>query len=370
MLAFEGSLRWLNMLCNPLTLPGAEAIVGALEKSCILATVCGLQEGEARIDLRGRTLQPCDAVLLAGDLQKGALGGACCGVYTIQLDDNNLAGRGKEHEPEKPEGLRRLARALRVNSTVTRLSLKRNLLGVEAARALAETFAAARTLRDVDMRHNAVGVDGARRVAEAMAMRPAQWRQYNGVPLGELMAGTMQQLDLSDASIGLDGGLVLANWLSHNDSLTALELSGNELGGHSSKVVTTAISDMLQLNQGLRSLTLRRNALKSYDAQALAKGLARNTRLTTLDLQNNAIGADGAKSLVEALRSSDTLEAGGGKLWQWFKSAVGAHGSQVRPEKLTSSEELMRLDLGGNPVGKDLLASLKGPCRASINIST
>ena len=69
-----------------------------------------------------------------------------------------------------------------------------------------------------------------------------------------------------------------------------------------------ALSDMLQANSSLKELNVSNSAKESYSsggpsfAKELAVGLSANGALTSLNLSENDLGAEGAKHVAEAIK--------------------------------------------------------------------
>ena len=142
-------------------------------------------------------------------------------------------------------------------------------------------------------------------------------------------------------------------------SLTSLDLEGNEIGPDGAQA--------LQGLTGLTSLTLGINTIGAEGAQAL-KGL---TRLTYLGLWNCKIGDRGVQALA-GLTSLTSLHLGDNDIsdegtWalrgltnltelSLWKNAIGANGAQA----LKGLTALTNLDMAGNEIGSDGAQVLKG----------
>jgi Ran GTPase-activating protein (RanGAP) involved in mRNA processing and transport len=71
---------------------------------------------------------------------------------------------------------------------------------------------------------------------------------------------------------------------------------------------TSQFVPFCQHNQVLTSLNLSSNNIGPDGSKCLAEGLKNNHSLVTLDLRDNHIGTGGGKILLEALRTNTTLE--------------------------------------------------------------
>ncbi|KAG9067205.1 hypothetical protein KI688_011987 [Linnemannia hyalina] len=85
--------------------------------------------------------------------------------------------------------------------------------------------------------------------------------------------------------------------------LTTLDLEDNSIGDNGAQ----ALSEALKANSTLTTLDLSRNPIESDGAQALSEALMVNSTLTTLSLGGTSIGDNGAQALSEALRTNSTV---------------------------------------------------------------
>jgi hypothetical protein len=91
--------------------------------------------------------------------------------------------------------------------------------------------------------------------------------------------------------------------LQTNTTLTSLDLENNDIGAAGA----TALATALQTNTTLTSLDLANNNIGAAGATALATALQTNTTLTSLNLDGNYIGASGATALAMALQTNVIL---------------------------------------------------------------
>ncbi|KAF6351723.1 leucine rich repeat containing 74A [Rhinolophus ferrumequinum] len=142
----------------------------------------------------------------------------------------------------------------------------------------------------------------------------------------------IQELNISDNDLGLEGARIISNFLQRNvSSLLKLQLSGNNFKDESAELFLQALSvnyqiknmdlshnqfsdkggellgQMLALNVGLLSLDLSWNHFCSQGAVAFCNGLRVNVTLKTLDLSMNGFGNEGAAGLGEVLRFNSSL---------------------------------------------------------------
>ena len=106
-----------------------------------------------------------------------------------------------------------LAEAMRVNTTLTKLSLSRSNIGDAGATSLAEAMKVNATLTQLDLWNDNIGAAGAASLAEAMKVNT-----------------TLTQLDLEQNDIGDAGAASLAEAMKVNTTLTQLDLKKNDIG--------------------------------------------------------------------------------------------------------------------------------------------
>ncbi len=155
-------------------------------------------------------------------------------------------------------GIRELATALALNTTLTSLDLCGRELGDADAHELAGMLESNTMLKTLRLGSNRLG-DGARHLAVALERNK-----------------TLMGLSLPVNDIGDDASCHLSAALEGNDTLTFLNLGWNDIGDDG--------------------------------ARHLATALERNTTLTTLNLSGNDIGRAGATALRTTLTTNCTLE--------------------------------------------------------------
>jgi chromosome segregation ATPase len=68
-----------------------------------------------------------------------------------------------------------------------------------------------------------------------------------------------------------------------------------------------ALGDALEVNRGLTSLDLRNNSISAQGSCAIARGLRSNTTLVSLDLRWNDLGDEGGRAFKDCLQANETL---------------------------------------------------------------
>ena len=107
---------------------------------------------------------------------------------------------------------------------------------------------------------------------------------------------------LPGKKLGHDGAAAASALLSCSRALTALDVSGNELGS-SCKVVAKA----LETNRTLKKLNVQGNAIGVESALTLAEALGTNPSLSQLLVANNGLDDRASKALLRAIEAKPQL---------------------------------------------------------------
>ncbi len=142
---------------------------------------------------------------------------------------------------------------------------------------------------------------------------------FNEIPIKEMRANSLTELDLNGKYVGVEGGMVIAGLIPVMGGLTSLDLSSNQLcgvdcygrGTYSAEGIT-AIADALRINGALTKLLLAQNFLKEAGTKAICEALEQNTTLKELDISggdrsSNTGGSAGAKHVAEMVRVNGAL---------------------------------------------------------------
>ncbi|KAK3257455.1 hypothetical protein CYMTET_33457, partial [Cymbomonas tetramitiformis] len=167
------------------------------------------QDQLTSLDLRRQELQPQHAVLMGGVLARTTA------LQTLHLDDNQLAGRDAV-ESERTEGIFAIGEALKVNKSVTLLTLSGNLIGPMGATVLAMALAQNTVLTTLDLMDN-----------QLCAMNVHGYGTFDGAGIQALAAALAPPTS--------SGG-------STNTSLRNLNLASNSLMETGSTILAAALS--------------------------------------------------------------------------------------------------------------------------------
>ncbi len=170
----------------------------------------------------------------------------------------------------------------------------------------------------IDLSNNNITPDGAKTIAQLLKKKEEEEKNETKKKRNSFFS-TLLRLDLWDNQLGGEGYAILGDVLGDNPSLTHLDLAGNKLGHQQDELRT--FTRGLEVNTGLRWLSLRDNQLGVLGAKTLSFVFRRNRTLTYLDVSDNAIqnsgakmfsnGVDNAIHLHELDLSSNGLSAGG-----------------------------------------------------------
>ena len=169
----------------------------------------------------------------------------------------------------------------------------------------------------------------------------------------------IQMLEIRCASRG--NFIAIAVSLQDCNNLQTLHLDQNGIGADGAK----ALAKGLQHCNNLLTLHLDQNDIGADGAKALAEGLQHCNNLQTLHLGLNNIGADGAKALAEGLQHCNNLQTlllGGNN--------IGADGAKALAEGLQHCNNLQTLLLGGNNIGADGAKALAESLQHCNNLQT
>lgn len=202
------------------------------------------------------------------------------------LQDDTVFTRAELRGCQVPAGVAAVAAFLHSNKHITALDLGASI--VDHAEQLAWALRVNSTLTQLTLKGSTMSEAGVSRLAIALAANKA-----------------LEALDLSDCKIGDHGAEALTSALESNEKLHALDLSQNNI----SALGCARLGEVLRTNCSLSTLTLNGNHLVGDDTAQLVDALLVNTKLTELDLSNCNISCRTAVRLGDALKSNLALTA-------------------------------------------------------------
>jgi hypothetical protein len=156
-------------------------------------------------------------------------------------------------------------------------------------------------LTRVDIRRNSIAGDGAEQLAAAV-LGNLKIEMFNEIPIKEMRADSLTELDLKGKVVGVEGGMVVAGLMPVMGGLTKLSLAENKLEEEGTK----AICEALEQNTTLKELDIsggyEGNIGGTAGAKHVAKMLGVNGGLTVANLLRNQLDAEAAKMLAEVAK--------------------------------------------------------------------
>ena len=202
-------------------------------------------------------------------------------VLQLDLSRNQLCGLdGYGDGTYTAEGITAIANALRVNGGLTR----------------------------VDVRSNNIAGDGAEQLSAAV-LGNLKIEMFNEIPIKEMRANSITELDLKGKGVGVEGVMVVAGLIPVMGGLTSLDLSNNSLcgmtkyGGTYTAEGITAIAEALRINGALTVTNLLQNQLDAQSAKMLAE-VAKQKGLSLCGIWRDQTTA---KFSSQDLREGDTI---------------------------------------------------------------
>jgi Leucine-rich repeat (LRR) protein len=111
----------------------------------------------------------------------------------------------------------------------------------------------------------------------------------------------------------VEGALVLAEYIKHNNSVITLDISNNQLvcWSDSSKrwnnAGIDALGKALAMNRGLCSVAISENNIGDLSVKAIAAALTVNSTITELDLAKNDLDSECAAVLALAMQHNRSM---------------------------------------------------------------
>ena len=261
-------------------------------------------------------------------------------IAKINLDANRLG----------VAGLAALASALERSSSVVSLSLCGNGFGCAAGELLARLLRRRSKIQKLVLSRNGLGDDGITAIARVFKP-PVDGPEVVGPEDGgEEEVGPEDGVgekvgpeDGGGEKVGPEDGCKLpVRW---GDTLPAplsiLVVSRNEIG----VAGAGALERLLGHTRTLRDLDVSWNRLGCDGAEALSRGVRSNATLSRLDVSWNAVGDAGCVWLCDAVR-----ECRGLTHLNLSNNRIGQRAAFVL--SMSAPEELSRVDVSGNPIGR------------------
>jgi hypothetical protein len=171
-------------------------------------------------------------------------------VLQLDLSNNELCGINQYGQGTyTAEGITAIAYALRVNGALTR----------------------------VDIRSNKIAGDGAAQLAAAV-LGNLKIEMFNEIPIKEMRANSLEELDLKGKDVGVEGGMVVAGLIPIMGALTVTNLLGNQLDAESAKMLAEVAKQkgisLCGIQRDETTADFRGKGLKPPDAILLGSDLS------------------------------------------------------------------------------------------------
>jgi len=268
------------------------------------------------------------------------------GLTSIDLSGNQLCGiwtnwRGDQHGTYTTEGIIAIANAIRVNGALTR----------------------------VDVRQNNIAGDGAVQLAAAV-LGNLKIDVFNEIPIKEMRANSLTELDLNGKYFGVEGGMVVAGLIPVMGALTVTNLLGNQLDAKSAKMLSEVAKQkgisLCGIQRQQTTADFSNQNLQPPDAILLASDLSQAVvtgALTKLSLAQPTtrhrvgrgieLGEEGAKFLCDALVGNITLKELDISSSSYNYIIGGTAGAKHVANMLLVNGALTSVKLRGNQLGDE-----------------
>jgi Ran GTPase-activating protein (RanGAP) involved in mRNA processing and transport len=285
----------VNLLKNGMGTDQAKALASILKEHPTLKSLCGNRGNETDLNMSGKMEGAADAIMLVPEIIDNEA------LSILSLKENNLYAEGgkalatglkgnqgateldissnrlgwKRYKDPDMSGVIALANALPDMGAILSVNLLKNHIGVYQAHVLASILKDHHTLKSLcGNTGNEVELDMSGKMNDAaeaimlvpeitdkgaltslhvgmnqipetemkeiivIAMRKESMKMLCEVPIKDK---TLTKLDVSGKSLGMEGALVVAEYLRGNGAMTSLNLSDNELGPEGAKHLAEGI---------------------------------------------------------------------------------------------------------------------------------
>ena len=225
------------------------------------------------------------------------------GVTSLYCDHKswvNLHTLNLSHNKIGSDGAQGLSKMLVHCKNLRYLDLSSNGLGDNGCLSLAEGLQNHTRLLELKLGGNNITTEGIAAVIPVIKQNHLQHLDLSKCGIGSdalvdvMCADTLQTLELSENSLGLDGARILSDGLQRCKQLVELDISYNNIGSSGMSYLVEGLQHCINL----QVLNLRRNSITLDGIAAITVIMKRCRYLQKLDLGWNSIGVDGAAVLV------------------------------------------------------------------------
>jgi hypothetical protein len=213
---------------------------------------------------------------------------------------------------------------LNKNETLTSLTLRNCGINSQLLIQLADVLRENKSLTNLNLSANSVWGPGMKKLSEVLQLNH-----------------TIEKLDLSSNQIEVTSWQDFCDSLDINRSLTQLNLSNSKLGNF-----VPVLSQALQKNRYLWSITLSHNELGFTEISQLCDSFVAHPHLNHIDISNNDLKDESAKKIADIIRGGKNLSS-----IDLSFSSFEVDGIQIISEAVKSNEMIRRFNIkGGSPM--------------------
>eukprot|EP00933_Yihiella_yeosuensis_P054681 TRINITY_DN5319_c3_g1_i1.p1 TRINITY_DN5319_c3_g1~~TRINITY_DN5319_c3_g1_i1.p1 ORF type:complete len:371 (+),score=99.72 TRINITY_DN5319_c3_g1_i1:178-1290(+) len=155
------------------------------------------------------------------------------------------------------------------------------------------------SLQELGLEDNNIGLEGAQHLSSLLKQQHLKFlkQEADGVEVAARLT-PLTRLCLANASLGVEGSVLIAEALQEGARVEELNLQDNGLGQDGAKSIADAIGTE---GSFLRSLNLWHNAMEDAGILLIAESLQKNGKLEVLNLGFNSFTDEAADALADAL---------------------------------------------------------------------
>jgi Ran GTPase-activating protein (RanGAP) involved in mRNA processing and transport len=244
-------------------------------------------------------------------------------------------------------------------SSLLHLDLSYNLITDNGAVSIGKLIAQTKLL-SLNLQGNAIEIDGAKAIADSIKENISLEYinlNYNNIQTDGILQiihvlfvnKNLRALHIADNKInhdGISGIMSVLGW--HNSTLEVLELDNAHYDSIGQEIAIH-VAKMLQSNQGLEKLALRKHAINSEGLYIMTEHLLDNNKLKILDLSCNKINHKGCESIGKFLLGDNcVLES-----LNLANNRTGHYGAKYMAMALAKNRTLIHLDMTTNDIDDD-----------------
>ena len=301
------------------------------------------------VDLSYTSFTSQGILAIADALQTGTL----VALTDLNLFRNRICGLDLMGEGTYTDiGIKALAEALKISSTLKSLNVGYNFLREGAALSIVRAAKQQDTMEVLGLAWCDIGLPGAAALADYISLSSAlkklvlagNWIRDGGASaFGQGLKDNkmLEELDLCTCGIGPAGGQGLAEGL-FSSALTNLNLCRNRIG----PTGAAALAEALKVNSALKNLDVGWNELNEEAALSIVRAARQQDKVEVLGLADCGIGPAGAAELADYISFSSALTN-----LNLGSNRIGPTGAAALAEALKVNSALTSLDLCANNIG-------------------